>query len=79
MKWTHDKPKKTGWYWFHVGHDSPAQMTRNTQAIVFVGAETTPGWMRLRCRFPQGDFRVEVMGGMWAGPIDEPSEAAPDA
>lgn len=64
-------PRDRGWYWFHAGDDSPVEMTRLSQAVVYVG-DDGPG-TPLRCVFPRGECPVERMGGEWAGPIPIPS------
>ena len=74
MTWTTERPTEPGWYWFEVGNDSPARMTRNIRAIVLVGEDPLYTPPRLRVQFPQGTFHVGRMGGRWAGPIPQPEE-----
>ena len=59
MKWTKERPTKTGYYWYFDVAD-PQICFIDDGRVYFTGDEVSDD--------------VEVLGGEWAGPIPEPED-----
>ena len=62
LKWTKEKPKKDGYYWY------TDKITMPMIAFVAVSTEAVEFFM-----FP-GETWLDALDGKWAGPIPEPME-----
>ena len=62
LKWTKEKPKEYGYYWYRRNKNSP---TRITQIV------RSPFDTKILCVFFEG-FWEKIPDGLWAGPIPEP-------
>lgn len=69
FQWSKSRPSDVGWFWFRSGDDSPRDMTRLVECVVYVGRSETK---RLRVNFGI-PIDVELMGGHFAGPIPSPA------
>ena len=65
MKWTANKPDRTGWYWWRSG-------APRIQLICYIEIGETDGCVS----FAYGERyrQLSEMSGQWAGPIPMPEE-----
>jgi hypothetical protein len=69
MTWTHDKPKKPGWYWWKRWHGSVAGEEIVTAEVV----ESERGLLALFPRHSKSYNSLVIdIAGEWAGPIYPP-------
>lgn len=66
LKWTKEKPKEAGWYWYKTRKNGKASCV---EFVKYCNA------IRKITRWGYGDY-VEDMRGFFAGPIPEPEEDA---
>lgn len=73
MKLSREQPRSPGWYWFKPDATTPSIMRRLDQAVI-VSVVTDPLYLdrRLGVPFPQGRMDCDEMGGLWAGPLEQP-------
>jgi hypothetical protein len=67
-KWTKKRPTKPGFYWFDPDDTSPERLQRRANHVVHV--EEDGGGMC--CRWTGEFYRLEEMGGWFAGPLRMP-------